>query len=570
MASLYLLKIHADGYPAEMDPTTESPTDVLQLPGTKFIGDIDIDHNTILNVATPVNPDDGVNKAYVDAIASGLDPHEGVIVKTDHELGTKAISVGAGGTWGGTLVAGKKFTVQIDGGTATLITLGSTPIDRAATITAINTLYGSTIAYAGALGQIDIKSPTWGDDSDVVITLADIEWDNEVGIANDSVSGANFIGAGAGATKTYTSPTNGVAWNTIDGYLLTSTGQRVLVSMEAGSDGVVHKDNGVYYVQQLATAGVPLILHRSADADQGVAGELVAGLYVFVSYGTAATNTGWTMVTTGTIAVDTTPIKFSQFSGAPGLTYDQGLKRTVNSIVVELDAGANAQGAGAPTLDRISGLEFDADTASGKLRVAVQADGGLQRYQTTPFGLGILLDNTDSDNTLGLTSDGIKVLGLPASFTIDNAAVDPLVTADNLSELVDGSSTTLHSHPGAGEAERLEYTFNAGENIALGDPVYFDAAGDVMKCDAGVDAKAFCVGIARLPADHDDPCEVTTDGVAKDVFATGKTIGIRWYVANGGGLTSTVPGSGKHVMQVGFTCAAKDLLVQKQYIGKKV
>ena len=570
MANLYVLKIHADGYPAEMDPTTVAPTDTLQLPGTTFNNDVDLGNNSILNVATPVNPDDGVNKAYVDAIASGLDPHESVVVKTDHELGTKAISVGSGGTWGGTLVAGKKFTVQIDGGTATLITLASTPIDRAATITAINTLYGSSIAYAGALGQIDIKSPTWGDDSDVVITLADTEWDDEVGIDDDTQTGVSFIGAGAGATKTYTSPANGVVFNTIDGYLLTSTGQRVLVSMEGGADATVNLNNGVYYVQQLATAGVPLILHRSADADQGIAGELVQGLYVFVSNGTAAQNTGWTMVTTGTIAVDTTPIKFSQFSGAPGLTYDRGLKRSVNSIEVELDQGADAQGPGYTTADRISGLEFDADSAAGQLRVAVQADGGLHRYQTTPFGLGILIDNTDSDNTLGLTSDGIKVLGLPASFTIDDTAVDPLVTADNLTELVDGSSTTLHSHPGAGEAERLEYTFNAGENIALGDPVYFDSAGDVMKCDAGVDAKAFCVGIARLPADHDDPCEVTVDGVAKDVFASTQTIGIRWYVANGGGLTSTVPGSTKHVMQVGFTCAAKDMLIQKQYVGKKV
>ena len=576
MASIYVLKIHTDGYPAEMDPATVTPGDILQLPGTKFSDDIDLGHNSILNLATPVNPDDGVNKAYVDAIASGLDPHESVVVKTDHKLGSQALVAGAGGTGIVNLTTGDGMTIAIDGETPVPITLASIPADRAAAITAINSRYatagglGGTIAYAGSgLYNINIRSNTYGDDSAVALTSVHANW-AELGVTAGTSDGASFTPSGAYPNHIYTGPTNGVAWNTIDGFTLTSTGQRVLVSMEGGDDAAVDKNNGVYYVSQLATAGLPLILHRSLDADTGNPGELVQGLYVFVSDGTAGTNTGWTMVTPGTISVDTTPLKFAQFSGAPGLTYDQGLKRSVNSIVVELDASANAQGQGAPTADRHSGLEFDADTASGKLRVAVAPAGGLERYQTTPFGLSVKLNNTSGDNTLGLTSDGIKVLGLPSAFTIDNTPVNPLVTAANLTVLVNGSETTLHSHPGAGEAERLEYTFTTDGSVALGDPVYMTSAGKVQKADAGVDSKAFACGIAREGKADGELCNITIDGIAKAVFTADKTIGIRWYVANGGGLTSTVPGSTKHVMQMGFTSAVRDLLVQKQYIGKKV
>ena len=183
MASIYVLKIHTDGYPAEMDPATVTPGDVLQLPGTKFSDDIDLGHNSILNLATPVNPDDGVNKAYVDAIASGLDPHESVVVKTAHKLGTQALVAGSGGTGIVDLTTGDGMTIAIDGETPVPITLASIPADRAAAIAAINSRYatagglGGTIAYAGSgLYNIDIRSNTYGDDSAVALTSVHAHW----------------------------------------------------------------------------------------------------------------------------------------------------------------------------------------------------------------------------------------------------------------------------------------------------------------------------------------------------------------------------------------------------------
>ena len=469
MANLYVLKLHADCYPAELDPTTVG-SDILQLPSTTFEGDINLGGNEIRNISNPTEGDSAVNKSYVDAIASGLTPHEAVIVKTP----------------------------------------------------AILTSYVS--------------------------------------------------GGGTGVDHTLTAPDFTLAHNTIDGFLLTTIGQRVLVSMQGGNDATAHKDNGVYTVSALANnVDVAFQLKRATDADQSAAGEMETGLYVFVTDGSTLKNTGWTLVTPLPITMETTALKFAQFSGAPGLTYDKGLKRDVNSVYVELDDGADAQGVGYTTAERKSGLEFSANSAAGKLRVAVAEAGGLARYQTTTYGLTILVDDTDSDATLGLTANGVKVLGLPAAFTIDGEAVDVLVTADNLTELVDGSSTTLHSHPGAGESERVEYDFIADGAIGLGDPVYLTSAGKVSKARADTDAKAFACGISHLGGLADgDTCPVVIDGVANAVFASDQTMGDRWYVAATGGLTKVVPGAGKHIMQMGFTCAVRSLLLQKQYIGKKI
>jgi hypothetical protein len=467
MANIYLLKINANGYPDETDPAS---ADTVQLPGTTFHNDVDMGHNEIINVASPTEGDSAVNKTYVDAIASGLTPHEAVIAKTAEELVGWAV-------------------------------------------------------------------------------------------------------AGSGPTHTLTAPDFSTYFNTFDGYTFTTAvaGSRVLVSMQGGDDATADVDNGIYYVSALGNGtDTATELTRTADADTAAPGEMATGLYVFVTDGSTLKNTGWTLTTPAPITMESTPLQFAQFSGAPGLTYDQGLKRTVNSIVVELDTAADAQGQGYTTADRISGLEFSADSATGKLRVAVQADGGLLRHQTTPYGLGIHLDDGGGDNTLTVSSSGIAVLGLPSTFTIAGSAVDVLVSATNLTTLVNGSSTTLHSHPGAGESERVEYDFVADGSIALADPVFLTSAGKVMKARADDDAKAFPCGIAREGHSDGETVPVTIDGVALAVFATNQTIGDRWYLGGTGGLTKAVPGSGKHVMQMGFTCAVRDFLVQKQYIGKKV
>jgi hypothetical protein len=547
---------------------------------------IDLGHNPIINVAFPVDPDDAVNKAYVDAIATGLDPHEACKLKTDHRLGSQGRLIGSGGAWTGALNTGDKFTVSVDGETPVLITLASAPVDRAAAITAINALYASggglsgTIAYAGATGQIDLRSATYGTGSSVAVTLADAVWGTEVGISNGTSTGAWFVASGSGVGKTLESPVNGGGYlNVIDGVTLTAAdvtaGTRILVSMEGGGDTTGDSDNGIYEVTTLGGTSAKLKLTRTIDADTAASDELHKGTYAFITHGTAYTNTGWSEVLDLT-TIDTDPVQWSQFSGAPGYTYDQGLILSGNSIKVDLDSSANAQGAGAPTAARKSGLEFDSDVAGGKLRVAVAANGGIQRNQTSPYGLEIKLNGT----TLALSGAGagISVLGVPSNFTINGVATNfanpgtGQVTAPNLDTLTAGSSSnadSLHTHAAAPatEAEKVEKDMGcAGGTVAIGDPVYISAANKVDEADT-TDAKAKVIGVARTnPAANIVP--VVVAGVCDGILSSA-TAGVPYYLQDGGGLGTGLPGAARRVIQCGIAWNSTDLFVRILDFGKK-
>ena len=66
----------SEGFHEELSLTSGDALNVSQIvipPSVDGGIGIDLGHNPIINVATPVDPDDGVNKAYVDAVASGRD-----------------------------------------------------------------------------------------------------------------------------------------------------------------------------------------------------------------------------------------------------------------------------------------------------------------------------------------------------------------------------------------------------------------------------------------------------------------------------------------------------------------
>lgn len=211
----------------------------------------------------------------------------------------------------------------------------------------------------------------------------------------------SYTASGSGVGKTLTAPDNGTSHNTIDGVLL-EVGDRVLVTAQGGDDATDDVDNGVYSVTALGNGvDTSFELTRATDCDE--TSEFKQGTYVFVTEGTTNENTGWSCAT-DIVAVDTTANKWTQFSGAPGLTYDQGLSQTVNSIQVELDTAADAEGTGAA--GGSSGLEFDADTAAGKLRVKVNPSGGIVREAS---GIGIDADSETGGNVqpVNLTANGV-------------------------------------------------------------------------------------------------------------------------------------------------------------------
>ena len=144
-----------------------------------------------------------------------------------------------------------------------------------------------------------------------------------------------------GGTVTYNNGTSGVgatltlsvALTVLDGYTL-STGDRIMVKNESTT-----ANNGVYTID--ATG---LILTRATDADTST--ELNGGDFFFVQNGTTLDNTGWVIVDKVT-TIGTTPVVFSQFSGAGTYTAGNGL--TLTGSVFSVNAGTGITTTGGTT-----------------------------------------------------------------------------------------------------------------------------------------------------------------------------------------------------------------------------
>lgn len=371
---------------------------------------------------------------------------------------------------------------------------------------------------------VNVASPTAGTDAankDYVDAVATgLDWKNSVRLATAAALPA-YTPAGAGVGKTLTANANGAL--SVDGVSV-ALNDRILVKNE----GVSHADHGIYVVTAVGDGSNPFVLTRATDADQNA--EVTAGLAVFATEGTANGDTGWVLVTDDPITIDTTALSFSQFSSTVSYSFDQGLSNTSGSIKVELDTAAGAQTAGAG--GGSSGLEFDANTAAGKLRAAVNGTGGLERSAS---GLAVLKDptaNTAGNNyTLASSAAGLAVLRAP----------------------------------------KVSENFAVSEAVSAGDPVAWSTStnNQLVKSLANNDAKSRVIGVATTAAGSaGQTVDVVTAGVATGVLS-GATVGTPYYLATAGGLSTSLPGSGQRVIQVGFAKNASDLFVRVVDYGKK-
>jgi hypothetical protein len=164
-----------------------------------------------------------------------------------------------------------------------------------------------------------------------------------------------------------------------------------------------------------------------------------------------------------------------------------------------------------------------------------------------------------------LATTGTGNINLPnnasAKFQIEGTAVGATVTAPNLDELTDGSSTALHTHSGIGAVDTPAV---AGETLVYGQPVvYANAAGNpkVYLADAnGAGVLADCTGICSIGAAADGATAVRTAGeiAIADIYwdsapAVGD-VGKRAYLSETAGkLTLTAPNNaGSLALRVGF------------------
>lgn len=107
----------------------------------------------------------------------------------------------------------------------------------------------------------------------------------------------------------------------IDGVTL-SNGDRVLLKNQTTGS-----QNGIYVFNGSGSA-----LTRAVDSDTSA--KVTSGLFTFAEEGTANADSGWFLVTDGTITLGTTSLAFTQFSGAGQITAGAGLTKTGNTLDV--------------------------------------------------------------------------------------------------------------------------------------------------------------------------------------------------------------------------------------------
>jgi hypothetical protein len=132
--------------------------------------------------------------------------------------------------------------------------------------------------------------------------------------------------SGVGATLTANAP--GVL--VLDGYTVLLS-DRVLIKNEVAAE-----NNGIYDVTTLGTVSVPYVLTRSIDLDEA---SEIPGSFTFISNGSTLATTGWIVVGSGPFVIGTTPINWTQGTGAT-INAGTGLSLVGNvmSLIVPVSA----------------------------------------------------------------------------------------------------------------------------------------------------------------------------------------------------------------------------------------
>jgi hypothetical protein len=409
--------------------------------------------------------------------------------------------------------------------------------------------------------------------------IAGIDLKEEVRVATTGPLPA-VTASGTGVGKTLTADAVGVV--TIDGEDLTTangfaTGDRIMVKNQAAP-----VDNGLYTITQLSAAGTALILTRATDADENA--EVTKGMFTFVKEGTINANTGWAVITSDPITVDTTGIVWSQFQGLPAYTASLGVEIVGVDFRLDLLASGGLKLTGnevgvEPADFAGDGLE---DDGSDNLRLDLKASGGLKfdtgevAVEPADFaGTGLEDDGADNLQLDLLASGGLKFTGNevgvePADFAGAGLEDDG---SDNLRIAASAAGDGLQG--GGGSALAVDYTEqitnNSGGTISANQLVYVNASGEIVLADADTAASnTFALGYTAEEITNTSTGAVYMRMGARMSGFTGLTPGAKVYVsATAGGYTQTAPsGAGQHVYCLGRAISASEVMYLPDHEGQ--
>lgn len=290
--------------------------------------------------------------------------------------------------------------------TATLASVdGSANVSAALTLATVNSNVGTftkvtvnakglvTAATAATLADLGATSADFSMNGYKITNLADPTSDQDAATKYyvDSVAQGLDVKASVVAATTANITLSGA--QTIDGVSVVA-GDRVLVKNQTNA-----ADNGIYVAASGAWA-------RSADANTWA--ELVSA-YTFVEDGSTYADTGWVCTVNQGGTLGTTPITWSQFSGAGTYVAGTGLTLAGNTFSITNTAvTAGSYG-----------------SASNTLTATVNAQGQLTALAATPIaiantqvsGLGTM--STQDANNVAITGGSITNLTTFDGITID-------------------------------------------------------------------------------------------------------------------------------------------------------
>ena len=348
--------------------------------------------------ATSIIPIAG-NGAFVD------------LSNTQTIAGTKTFSNTINGDIAGNAATATKWATARDlsltgDGTATLASVdGSSDVSGALTLATVNsnvgtytkvTINGKGLATAGSQASLsDLSAPTgdFGFGGYKLTNLADPVSDQDAAtkIYVDNVAQGLDVKASVVAATTANITLSG--GQSIDGYPV-AAGDRVLVKNQTAA-----AENGIYIASNTSWS-------RAPDADTWA--DLVSA-FTFVENGTANGDTGWVCTVNAGGTLGTTPVTWSQFSGAGTYQAGTGLTLTGNTFSIT-DTAVSAGSYGAVTKTLLATVN-----AQGQLTALSASDIAIPLSQITDAGTMA----SQSASNVAITGGSITNLSTFDGITID-------------------------------------------------------------------------------------------------------------------------------------------------------
>lgn len=351
-----------------------------------------------------------------------------------------------------------------------------------------------------------------------------------------------------------------------------------------GVGDIVEWDGSAWAQVVVNSGGVPPDGTRVVVSDSPAVGSSFAG--EANNIGTYETGTGWTFDTslnswavlvTGASGYyentawvyDSTPGAWVQFSGAGQISAGSGLDKTGNTLFIGNGNGIqiNADSIEVELSAVNPGLELSGTSPNATLQVLVDGAHGVVLGAS-----GVELELDDTPDTLDVDSDGLKVVGLPSLFKINDVNVGATVTAANLDDLTDGSNAdSLHTHniTDVDEASRVEDTHENNVTITTGEAVRWSGTNNQLTQAANnTFPNSRVIGVARSGgAASPGTSEVVKHGICQNVL-TAATVNTPYFLGSSGALVTygSLPVPGR-VVRMGYAVNATDLDVQIMDLG---